>query len=52
MKPFIVIARTAAGDQPITCIAMSSAEAAEQVAGYFDEPCGITVRNGGDHGNR
>jgi hypothetical protein len=43
MRTFHLTVRTAAGDKPYTWLAASSAEAAEQVAGLFDEPCGITV---------
>ena len=46
MKTFRLTVRTAAGDQPWTCIATSSGAAAEQVAALFDEPCGITVHRG------
>jgi hypothetical protein len=45
VKAFLVIVRTASGIQePQTCIASSSAEAALQTADLYDEPCGITVR--------
>ena len=48
MKAFYLTVRTAgaADPLPLTWIATSSAEAAEQVAGLFDEPCGITVHKG------
>lgn len=47
MKAFVVIVRTISGVQdPLTCIASSSAEAAQQTADLYDEPCGITVRDG------
>lgn len=43
MKPFLVTARTATSCEQFTHFAESSARAAEDVAGRFDEPCGITV---------
>lgn len=46
MKAFQLTVRTAAGDEPLTWIAESSAAAAEQVAALYDEPCGITVHRG------
>jgi hypothetical protein len=47
MKAFLIIACTAAGPEQFILIATSSGEAAEQAASLFDEPCGITVRDGG-----
>lgn len=43
MKPFLITARTATSVQHFTHFAESSGRAAEDVAGMFDEPCGITV---------
>jgi hypothetical protein len=48
MKAFLVIiARAAREIEQRPWIATSSAEAAEEAAGLYDEPCGITVREGG-----
>lgn len=46
MKTYFLTVRTAAGHQPMTWTAVSSAAAAEQVASLFEEPCGITVHKG------
>jgi hypothetical protein len=44
MKTFLVIVRRAGvSAESLTHIAESSGRAAEDVAGMFDEPCGITV---------
>ena len=43
MKPFLITARTAAGAEQFTHFAESSGRAAEDVAGMYDEPRGITV---------
>jgi len=43
MKPFIITARTATRVEKFIWIACSSAQAAEDTASLFDEPCGITV---------
>jgi hypothetical protein len=44
MRAFFVTARTATGGtEYFTRVAASSAEAGEQVASLFTEPCGITV---------
>jgi hypothetical protein len=43
MKAFLITRRTATGCEQFTHFAESSARAAEDVAGMFDEPCGITV---------
>jgi len=43
MKVFLVIARTATGAELFTHFAESSGRAAEDVAGMYDEPRGITV---------
>ena len=52
MKSFvIVIARDTAAPEEMNWIASSSGEAAEQAAGLYDEPCGITVREV-RHGSR
>lgn len=52
MKAFvIIIARGTAAPEQLNWIAASSGKAAEQAAGLYDEPCGITVREG-RHGNR
>jgi hypothetical protein len=40
----IIIARGAAAPEQLGWMAASSGEAAEQAAGLYDEPCGITVR--------
>jgi hypothetical protein len=48
MKAYTVIVRTLNGVQPpLACIAASSFDAAQQTADLYDEPCGITVREGG-----
>ena len=45
MKAFvIIIARGAKDPEQHNWIAASSGEAAEEAAGLYDEPCGITVR--------
>jgi hypothetical protein len=44
MRAFFVTARTAGGHpEYFTRFATCSAEAGEQVASLFNEPCGITV---------
>jgi hypothetical protein len=42
----IIIARRAATPEQRTVMAESSGQAAEHAAGLYDEPCGITVREG------
>jgi hypothetical protein len=43
VKPFLITRRTVTGYEQFTHFAESSGRAAEDVAGMFDEPCGITV---------
>lgn len=43
MRAFFVTARTASGPEYFSWVAASSAEAGEQVASLYTEPCGITV---------
>lgn len=44
MSAFFVTARTASGLEFFSWLAASSAEAGEQVASLFTEPCGISVK--------
>jgi hypothetical protein len=43
MRPFLITACTATGCEQFTHFAESSGRAAEDVAGMYTEPCGITV---------